>query len=77
MKPQLIKKYREGSYSRWSENNTNYDKLVELVVLDVLELVQHSKPSKTQLTHAIKQYFGMEILEELQEQKHEHTNKDL
>ena len=72
MKPELIKRYKQQSFKRWVENNTDYEKLVELVVLDVLTIVQTSKPSKTQLTHAIKHYFGIE-----QEQQVEHTNKDL
>lgn len=72
MKPELVKRYKQQSFKRWVENNTDYEKLVELVVLDVLTIVQTSKPSKTQLTHAIKNYFGIQ-----QEQQVEHTDKDL
>ena len=64
MKPELIKRYKTQSFSRWTKNETDYEKLVELVVLDVLEIVQTSKPSKIQLTQAIKQYFGMEAKNE-------------
>ena len=60
MKPELIKRYKERGFSRWAENQTDYPRLVRAVVDDVLEIVQHSKPSKTQLTLAIKQYFGIE-----------------
>ena len=61
MKPELIKRYKQQSFSRWAENQINYERLVELVVLDVLDIVQVSKPSKTQLTKSIKTYFGMEL----------------
>lgn len=75
MKQELIKRYKEQSFSRWKPNQTDYNKLVELVVNDVLEIVQHSKPSKTQLTMAIKLYFGLES--PIQEHQVEHTDKDL
>ena len=60
MKQELIKRYKQQSFKRWAENNTDYEKLVHLVVDDVLTIVQASKPSKTQLTMAIKLYFGLE-----------------
>jgi hypothetical protein len=60
LKPELIKRYKQQSFKRWAENNTDYEKLVHLVVDDVLTIVQASKPSKTQLTMAIKLYFGLE-----------------
>jgi hypothetical protein len=60
MKPELVKEYKKQSFSRYAENQTNYEKLVELVVLDVLEIVRTSKPSKIHITQAIKQHFGME-----------------
>lgn len=59
MKQELIKRYKQESFSRWAENQTDYEKLVELVIADVLQIVQTSKPSKIQLTQAIKQHFGM------------------
>ncbi len=60
MKQELIKRYKQQSFKRWAENNTDYEKLVNLVVDDVLTIVGASKPSKTQLTMAIKLYFGLE-----------------
>ena len=59
----------------WKYNNTDYNKLVNLVVDDVLQIVQASKPSKTQLTMAIKLYFGLESPPERAQD--EHTDKDL
>jgi len=60
LNPELIKRYKQESFKRWAENNTDYEKLVHLVVKDVLQIVEASKPSKTQLTMAIKLYFGLE-----------------
>jgi hypothetical protein len=60
LKQELIKRYKQQSFKRWAENNTDYEKLVNLVVDDVLTIVGASKPSKTQLTMAIKLYFGLE-----------------
>ncbi len=75
MKQELIKRYKQQSYSRWADNNTDYNKLVNLVVDDVLQIVQASKPSKTQLTMAIKLYFGLESPPERAQD--EHTDKNL
>jgi hypothetical protein len=77
LKPELIKRYKQQSFKRWAENNTDYEKLVHLVVDDVLTIVQASKPSKTQLTLAIKLYFGLESPPETSLEQHEHTNKNL
>jgi hypothetical protein len=66
LKPELIKRYKQQSFKRWAENNTDYEKLVHLVVDDVLTIVGASKPSKTQLTMAIKLYFGLETPPEKQ-----------
>ena len=78
MKQELIKRYKQQSFKRWAENNTDYEKLVGLVVDDVLTIVQASKPSKTQLTMAIKLYFGLESPpERVLDKEDEHTNKDL
>jgi len=75
LKQELIKRYKQQSYSRWADNNTDYNKLVNLVVDDVLQIVQASKPSKTQLTMAIKLYFGLESPPERAQD--ERTDKNL
>lgn len=67
MKQELIRQYKQQSFKRWAENNTDYEKLITLVIDDVLNIVQHSKPSKTQLTKAIREHFGMEVLVEQHE----------
>ena len=56
-----------------SHENTDYEKLVHLVVDDVLTIVQASKPSKTQLTMAIKLYFGLETPPEKQLDKEDES----
>lgn len=73
MKPELIKRYKQQSFKRWAENNTDYEKLVHLVIDDVLTIVGASKPSKTQLTMAIKLYFGLETPPEKQLDKEDES----
>jgi hypothetical protein len=66
LKPQLIKRYREQSFSRWAENQTDYNKLVELVVGDCLQIIQANKsPNKLVLTNAIKLHFGLDDAREV------------
>jgi hypothetical protein len=66
LKQELIKRYKQQSFARFAENQTDYNKLVELVVGDCLQIIQANKsPNKLVLTNAIKLHFGLEDAAEL------------
>ena len=61
MNQELIKRYKQQSFARFAENQTDYNKLVELVVGDCLQIIQANKsPNKLVLTNAIKLHFGLD-----------------
>jgi hypothetical protein len=66
LKQELIKRYKQQSFARFAENQTDYNKLVELVVGDCLQIIQANKsPNKLVLTNAIKLHFGLDDAAEL------------
>jgi hypothetical protein len=66
LKQELIKRYKQQSFARFAENQTDYNKLVELVVGDCLQIIQANKsPNKLVLTNAIKLHFGLEDAREI------------